>query len=176
MINYFPKSSHFLIRITFKLLNSSIFLNALSPELLKIHYLVSQTPLSLPFSFIFNILAKEYLKIVNLVKLLLCIKSFCDSPLLFVVVVEPLSCVQLFETPPTITRQAPLSFTISQSSFKLVSIESVMPSNRLILCHPLHLLPSVFPSIRVFSNSRLFASGGHSIGASASVLPMNSQG
>ena len=58
------------------------------------------------------------------------------------------------------------------------SIESVMPSSHLILCHPLLLLPSVFPSIRDFSNSQLFASGGQSIGVSAStsILPMNTQG
>ena len=54
--------------------------------------------------------------------------------------------------PWTAARQASLSFTISQSLLKLISIESVMPSNHLILCHPLLLLPSIFPSIRVFSN------------------------
>ena len=70
--------------------------------------------------------------------------------------------------------QASLSITNSQSLLKLMSIESVMPSNHLILCCPLLLLPSIFPSIRVFSNE----SGGQSIrvSASASVLPMNSQG
>ena len=52
----------------------------------------------------------------------------------------------------TAARQAPLSFTISKSLLKLMSIESVMPSNHLILCRPLLLLPSVFPSIKVFSN------------------------
>ena len=57
-----------------------------------------------------------------------------------------------------------------------MSIESVMPFNHLILCHPLHFLPSIFPSIRVFSMSQLFASDGQIIGASASVLPMNIQG
>ena len=59
-----------------------------------------------------------------------------------------------------------------------MSIESVMPSNHLILCHPLLLPPSIFPRIRVFSKSQLFTSGGQSIGAStsASVLPMNIQG
>ena len=62
-----------------------------------------------------------------------------------------LSCVWLFVTPWTTALQASLSFTISWSLLKLLSIESVMPSNHLILCHPL-LLPSVFPSIRVFSN------------------------
>ena len=62
-----------------------------------------------------------------------------------------LSHVQLFVTPWTAARQASLSLTISCSSLKLMSIESVMPSNHLILCRPL-LLPSIFPSIRVFSN------------------------
>ena len=68
------------------------------------------------------------------------------------VVLHWLSHVQLFVTPRTSAYQAPLSFTISQSSLKFMSIESVMPSNDLILCHPLLLLPSVFPSIRVFSS------------------------
>ena len=63
-----------------------------------------------------------------------------------------LSHVQLFATPWTAAPQASVSFTISQSLLKLMSIESVMPSNHLILCCPLLLLPSVFPSIRVFSN------------------------
>ena len=66
--------------------------------------------------------------------------------------VQLLSRVQLFATPWTAARQASLSFTISQSLLKLLSIESGMPFNHLILCHPLLLLPSVFPSIRVFSN------------------------
>ena len=65
--------------------------------------------------------------------------------------VQSLSRVRLFATPWTAARQASLSITNSQSSLKLMSIESVMPSNHLILCHPL-LLPSIFPSIRVFSN------------------------
>ena len=60
--------------------------------------------------------------------------------------------VQLFETPWTVVHQASLSFTVSQSLLKLMSIESVIPSNHLILCHPLLLLPSPFPSFRVFSN------------------------
>ena len=68
------------------------------------------------------------------------------------VVVQSLSSVQFFVTPRTAAHQASLSFTISQSLLKLMSIESVMPSNHLILCHPLLLLPSVFPSIMVFSN------------------------
>ena len=62
-----------------------------------------------------------------------------------------LSCVRFFAIPWTAQRQASLSITNSRSLFKLMSIESVMPSNHLILCHPL-LPPSIFPSIRVFSN------------------------
>ena len=70
----------------------------------------------------------------------------------FVVVAQSLSHVQLFTTPWTVARQASLSFTVSQSLLKLTSIESVMPSNHLIFCCPLLLLPSFFPSIRIFSN------------------------
>ena len=66
--------------------------------------------------------------------------------------VQSLSCVWLFATPWTEACQASPSFTISWTLLKVMSIESVMPSNHLILCHPLLLLPSVFPSIRVFSN------------------------
>ena len=70
----------------------------------------------------------------------------------FVCFVQPLSCVQFFVTPWTTGHQASLSFTISQSLLKLTSVELIMPSNHLILCHPLLLSPSVFPSIRVFSS------------------------
>ena len=63
-----------------------------------------------------------------------------------------LSCVQLFATPWTAAHQASLSITDSQSLLKLTSIDSVMPSNHLILCHPLLLLPSLFSSIMVISN------------------------
>ena len=66
--------------------------------------------------------------------------------------VQFLSCVQLFVTPWTAACQVSLSISNSQSLLKFMSIESVMPSNHLILCHPLLLLPSLFPSIRVFSN------------------------
>ena len=92
------------------------------------------------------------------------------------VVVQSLSHVRLFATPWTAARQAPLSFTISWSSLELMFIESAMPSNHLILCHPLLLLPLVFPRIKVFSVSQFFPSGGQRIGASVSVLPMNIQG
>ena len=66
--------------------------------------------------------------------------------------VQSLSHVQLFTTPWTAARQASRSITNSQSLLKLMSIEMVMPSNHLILCHPLLLSPSIFPTIRVFSN------------------------
>ena len=66
--------------------------------------------------------------------------------------VQSLSCVQLFATPWTAAHQASLSITNSQSLFKLMSIKPVMPSSDLILCCPLFLLPSIFPSIRAFSN------------------------
>ena len=67
-------------------------------------------------------------------------------------VIQALSPVRLSVTPWTAAHQASLSFTISQSLLKLTSIQSVMPSSHLTLCRPLLLLPSVFPSIRVFSN------------------------
>ena len=90
------------------------------------------------------------------------------------VVVQPLSHCCLFATPWSRAFQASLYFTISWSLLKLMSIDSVMPSNHLVLCHPLYFLPSVFPSIRL---SQFFVSGGQNIGASAlgSVLPMNIQ-
>ena len=69
-----------------------------------------------------------------------------------VIIVQLLSHVQLFVTPWTAANQGSLSFTISQSLLKLMSIESVISSNHLILCCPLLFLPSVFPSIRVFSD------------------------
>ena len=68
-------------------------------------------------------------------------------------VVQSLRRVLLFATPWTAAHQASLSFTVSWSLFKLMSIESVMPSNHLILCLPLLLLPSIFPSISVFQMS-----------------------
>ena len=91
--------------------------------------------------------------------------------------VQPLSHVQLFATPWITACQASLSITNSWSLLKLMFIESVMPSNHLILCHPLLHLSSIFPCIRVFSMSQFFISDGQSIGASTSVsvLPMNIQ-
>ena len=82
----------------------------------------------------------------------------------------------IFAIPWIAACRAPLSFTISWSFLELMFIESMMPSSHLILCCPL-LLPSIFPSIGIFSNESLFVSGGQSIGISASpsVLPMNIQ-
>ena len=91
--------------------------------------------------------------------------------------VQSLSRVRLFATPRTAARQASLSITNSQSLLKLMSVESMMPSNHLILCHPLLLPPSIFSASGSFPMSQFFTSGGQRIGvsASASVLPMNIQ-
>ena len=70
--------------------------------------------------------------------------------------VQSLIRVQLFTTPWTAARQASLSITNSQSLLRLMSIESMMPSNNLILCHTLLLPPSIFPSIEVFSKESVF--------------------
>ena len=70
--------------------------------------------------------------------------------------VQSLSCVRLFVTPWTAACQASLSITNSRSLLKLISIELVIPSNHLILCHPLFLLSSIFPSIKVFSTESVF--------------------
>ena len=92
------------------------------------------------------------------------------------VVIQSLSCVRLFVTPWTAAHQASKSFTISQSLLKLMSIELVMPSNYLILYCPFLLLHSIFSSIRVLSNEQVLHIRSQSVGASASVLPMNIQG
>ena len=85
--------------------------------------------------------------------------------------VQSLSHLQLFVTPWTAARQASLSITNSQSLLKLMSIESVMPSNHLILYHPLLLLPSIFPIIKVFSNESVLHI--KSISFSFSISPSN---
>ena len=102
-------------------------------------------------------------------------------------VVQSFSLVQFFVTLWIAAHQAFLSFTLSWSLLKLISIESVMPSNHFILCHPLLFLPSIFPSVRVFSNEsallisnkvlesvpvrQLFISGGQSINSLVLSLP-----
>ena len=75
-----------------------------------------------------------------------------DSKITFVVAIQSLGSVRLFMTPWIAARQASLSFTISSSLLKLMTIELVMPSSHLILCHSILLLPPIPPSIRVFSN------------------------
>ena len=95
-----------------------------------------------------------------------------------IIFVHLLSCIWFFATSWTAVCQAFLSFTNSWSLLKFLSIESMIPSNHLILCHPLLLLPSIFSSIGSFPRSHFSASSGQSIGASAStsILPMNIQG
>ena len=93
----------------------------------------------------------------------------------FVTVVQLLSRVQLFASPCITACQVSLSFIISGNLLKLMSIESVMPSNHLILCHLLLLPPSIFPSIRVFSNESVLHIRWPNIGVSASVLPISIQ-
>ena len=86
------------------------------------------------------------------------------------------SCLTLYD-PMNYSTPGPLSITISRSPPKPMSIESVMPSNHLILCHPAFFCPQSFPASGSFQMSQLFASGGQStrVSASASVLPMNTQ-
>ena len=106
-------------------------------------------------------------------------ESKLDNYLVTLQSVQSLSHVQLFVTPWTAARQTSLSITNSWSLLKVMFIELVIPSHHLILCQPLFLLPSIFPSIRIFSNESFFTSGGQIIGdsasASASVLLMNIQ-
>ena len=91
-----------------------------------------------------------------------------------IAVVQLLGCVRLFATSWTAARQVSLSFTISQSLLKLMSIESVMPSNHLILCSPLLLLHSLFPSITVFSNESALCNRGPKYWSfSFSISPFN---
>ena len=115
----------------------------------------TSSPKSVFVTFVFviginiNHIAQSKLKNDTLV--FFCFVLFCFYQLLLFNSVQSLSCVQLFATPWTIACQASLSIAISWNLFKLMSIESVMPSNDLILCHHLLLLPSILLSIRVFS-------------------------
>ena len=95
-----------------------------------------------------------------------------------IIVVQLLSHVWLFATPWSEACQASLSFTISQSLFKLMSLKLMRPSNHLVLCCPLLLPPSIFPQIRVFSNESVLRIRWPKYWSfsSASVLPMNIQG
>jgi len=104
----------------------------------------------------------------------LLLSCFLQPPPTLFSSVQSFSHVRLFATPWTAAHQASLSITNSQSLLRLMSFKSVMSSNHLILCHPLLLLPSIFPASGSFQRSQLFTPGGESIGvsASASVLPM----
>ena len=118
-------------------------------------------------------------KILNFAFLqwIFCICIFFHTKIICFGSVQSLSCVWLFTTPWTTARQASLSITNSGSLLKLIPIKSVMPSNHLILCCPLLLLPSIFPSIRVFSNESVLHIRWPKCWASAlaSVLPVDVQ-
>ena len=107
----------------------------------------------------------------------ICVKQMKLEQFLNHVVVQLLSHVQRFAISRTATHQASLFFTIFQSLLKIMSIELVMPFNRLSIHRPITSCPKFFPASGFFPISQLFASGGQSIGASAStsVLPMNIQ-
>ena len=118
-----------------------------------------------PFSIINNF---YYFFIISVVNLLQLVNQYSG---------QSLRPVQLLATPWTAARQATLSITNSQRLLKFMSIESLMPSNHLILCCPPLLQPSIFPGIRVFSSESVLCIRWPNIGisASASVLPMNIQ-
>ena len=103
--------------------------------------------------------------------------ELCGKPLVYISSVQSFNYVWLFATPRTAAHQASLSITNSRSLLKLMSIESVMPSNHLILCRPLSSCLQSFPASGSLQMSKFFTSGGQSIrvSASASVLPMNIQ-
>ena len=106
---------------------------------------------------------EEYISVDNLKKK----KKTKKLQLIRTLFVQSLRSVQLFSTPWTTARQASLSFAVSWSLLKLMCIESVMPSNHLILCHPFSFCPQSFPASESFPVSQIFAPGGQSIGASA---------
>ena len=118
--------------------------------------------------FCFEFFFFEMRMIIMAISKVCCDKCFSQS-------VQLLSHVRLFATPRIAARQASLSITNSRSSLKLTSMESVMPSSHLILCCPFSSHLQSFPASGSFQMSQLSASGGQSIGysASASVLPMN---
>ena len=99
-----------------------------------------------------NLENKMELEINSLDTMIEKMQEMLNKNLLLLLLLSRFSCVQLFAAPWTAAHQASLSFTVSWSFLKFMSIELVMPSNHLILCRPLLLLPSIFPSIRAFSN------------------------
>ena len=131
-------------------------------------YLLTSPILSL-ILFVFS----SFMLIIIYSEVLLCYSVWVSC----VVVIQSLSHVWLFVTPWTAACQASLCFTTFRSLLKLMSIESVMPSNHLFLCCPLLLLPSMFPSIRVFSNeSALCIRWPKYWSFSFSIFPVNIQG
>ena len=104
-----------------------------------------------------SVCTRTYMCITHLCLYLWCVYIYVH---VCISVVQSFSCVQLFATPWTAGHQSTLSFTISWSLLKLMSTESMMLSNHLILSRPLLLLPLIFRSIRVFSVSQLFVSSG----------------
>ena len=91
-------------------------------------------------------------KMLDAIKVVIIAFYYIHTYLIYLISVQSLSSIRLFATPSTAACQASLSITNSWSLLRLMSFESEMPSNHLILCHPLLLLPSIFPSIRVFSS------------------------
>ena len=119
------------------------------------------------------VLSVQQRESIFLTELIPHLKSLKSNGYTLFISVHLLSYVQLFATPWTAALQASLSSAISQSLLKLISIESVMQSNHLILCRPLLFLPSVFPSIRSFSMCQLFTSAGQSVGPPASIFSIS---
>ena len=118
------------------------------------------------------------LSLFSILSFILCFPLLLSSPIPYTFIlpnisVQSLSRVWLFATPWTAACQASLSITNSQSLLRLMSIELMMPSNHLILCHPLLLLPSIFPNIRVFSNESVLRLRWPSIGVSAIAVNLN---
>ena len=137
---------------------------------LRIHKKISKDASCLPAAVLLCFILWGFLSATQIIRTSKVDKDgFCSGYICVVFVVQSLIHVWLFETSWTAVHQTPLASTTSQSLLRFMSIELVMLSNHLILCHPL-LLPSVFPSFRVFPMSQLFPSGGQSIGASAAVL------
>ena len=145
----------------------------------RISSVTSPHPMLLPKAKIFLLSGIKFWELISQ-KLRAKTRPLCGKVKPFAVFrsVQSFSCVWLFATPRMAACQASLSFTISQSLLKVMSIELVMPSNHLILCHPLLRLPSIrmapfpptpFPASGSFPINQLFTSGGQSIGASASV-------
>ena len=122
---------------------------------------ISTTLSSTSLIFCINQFANNFFQCIKK-KIQLMYSSVLFGSLYFLSSVQLLSPVRLFETPWTAACQASLSITNSRSLLKVMSVESVMPSNHLILCCPLLPLPSLFPSIRVFLMSQVFTSGGQS--------------